>query len=337
MKIRQTQAGVTMIEAIVGLAMLGVLVVIMLQFLGNTNNTLKNTELESERLAAIDTLRNSVSCQNTFAGALIDPKTSCATAKYIDVRDAANNAVINAAGTALGVWSVRAQCASDGLEIRAARLTSSATAADWDFGATPTETTNYKNPMTGRLMGWAWDVGGAKKRHIIISKGQLCPEYFLSAPSGDTSGPCTSTQYFKCVSEARYKVVTGDIQFSAGTCSEGIPTAILNIKLKGIVANGTVSCPAGWRATGGGGNCRFTQGTTYGGLGYLSADIQGGGLFRHLSTTNDFLGASFAAGSTSSGYTISCCSWVYVGKTPTTNIWPPEGKGAVWATCVPEK
>ncbi len=324
-----------MIEAIVGLAMLGILVVVMSQFLGNTNNTLKNTELESERLAAIASLRNKVSCSKTFVGAIATPRTNCSSDKYIDVRDANDNVLISASGSTVGVWSVRAQCTSTGLEIRSARLTPSATSTNWDFASVTPAAAFYKDPLSRQLMHWTWDAAGANKRHILINKGELCPEYFFTSPGGGGAGSCTSQQYFGCVNEPKFKVVTGNMRFSTTSCTEGIKPALLNVSLKGVVANGTVNCPTGWRATGGGGNCSFTARRYYGGAGVLPLDIQGGGLFRHLSTTNDFLGGSIATASLYSGYTISCCSYVYVGKF-TYNVWPPEGAGAVWATCVPE-
>jgi hypothetical protein len=271
-------------------------------------------------------LKETIDCKGTFSesneSGLSNPTDACAEPKYIKVLSTStddNKILIDQKGTSQWVpWDIRAHCTSTGLEVRAARIKADykKISTSWDFGNTDSDVF-LKDLISSRVFNWEWDKS-PKEKHIVFKAGEVCSSYFR--PQSSSTSNC-SNKYTSCKATDKIQIVTGNLAWNTGVGSS--TPCYSSPSQKGIETVGTAVCPSGWVAVSGSSNCEFTLG---------SSSTFGGGV-----------GGGFAvSGSQNSSWTsfsARCCTYVKKSLYPSSILngqVPPEGVGAVMATCVPQ-
>jgi hypothetical protein len=123
------------------------------------------------------------SCARTFPGGV--PPAPCVNNTYVDLRSESNNIIVAAAGSVIGLWTVRAKCntALGRIELRSARLNPGAPILNFPVAAGQYNPAHYVademggvNLVTGRQLRYDWE----HPRGDLIEPGRpgLCSDWF---------------------------------------------------------------------------------------------------------------------------------------------------------------
>jgi hypothetical protein len=249
----------------------GIASVVMLALVKGLSDSSKSVRKIASSLDVVTVrarLTDSVSCRETFRppgpGIIGAPGNPCSAGTYVELRSESGGVLVPSGGGRTGDWTVRAQCAAGGLDIRAAKMAPSATAAAMNFSAAYVASNFLSDEMGGnnqnvpgeRPLRYDWD--HPKGRLFIPGTGGLCADWFVP-PAAATEVNCPAGQYMMGVDFMLKQPVCRPIPTCTGTgaltfdgaafqCSSDIINRVAPLETRVAALEGTTRS-LGTRAT----------------------------------------------------------------------------------------
>jgi hypothetical protein len=218
------QSGFSLASVMLAAGLGTIVVIAMVKSLSSISATQSFQEFRTDRESLRLSLLTRVDCAKTFpvAGA----PACAATGSYIDLLDSAGKVVLAAAGTtSVGIWQVRAKCASTGLDIRVASLLKSAPASALAFEAKATSAFRAE-PSSKVPLDWSHP-----KSPLFASTVQAPCAARFSPPTPSSSSDCAPGQVvvgYSPVNGINCRAIGASDLASVGTCGSGLYLAGFN-------------------------------------------------------------------------------------------------------------
>ncbi len=198
----KNERGFGLAEIIIAAGIASVVLLSLVKGLSDSSKSVRKIASSLDAVTIKARLTDSVSCRETFRPFGVPPNP-CTVGAYVALKSENGGDLVPAGGGRMGDWTVRARCAAGGLDIRAAKLTASASAAAMDFSGAYVASNFVGDEMggdnrnvPGRALRYDWD--HPKGRLFAGGGNGLCADWFV-APAGPTAVNCPAGQYMKGV------------------------------------------------------------------------------------------------------------------------------------------
>jgi prepilin-type N-terminal cleavage/methylation domain-containing protein len=335
--------GLSLVEVVIALGLLGIFLSVAIKAYLNNKAASTHLRWDADLVEVGRILRGKIDCKKSFEQGQDYYNLSlhgCDSAgSQVELFDHDGNLLVGRKFTTILGWDIVAMCDKEGFWVGAARLKAGSrkTQSAWTArkNAHATDFHFVHDPLTNVVLNWDNALWNSEKgRRSVIPHGEMCAWRWRnngeeSAPrDGDTKTP-------------NYQIARGDMFFKNpnwttpgcmppfGYPDTGNYLGLAKQDVWGKYIEGVATCPAGWRAVGGGAKCGQSYNTVWA-LSDRSTPGRKGGAY-YVGGRVQMDGRSFYA---------KCCEFIrydWATTVETLDTRPAKfARDAVWASCIPE-